>query len=141
MAPANGIGTSWEAPKKHPLPEKKPAPAPVPTPAPVPAGGTDEKRRKLYYFISVVLMVGGLVIVGFFILPFVRGFWYMADSWNTEALRMAYLRDTVNAGVPTLIGTLVTYGGFKLFHLAWHPKPDTFPLKPSKPGQVLKPGE
>jgi hypothetical protein len=138
MASANGPGTSWEAPKKHlPPPESKPAPAP----APAPAGGIDKKRRKIYYFISVVLMVIGLVIVGLFILPFARGFWNMAGSWNTEALRMAYLRDTVNAGVAALIGALVTYGGYKLFHLTWHPKPDTFPLKPSKPGQVLKPGE
>jgi len=134
MASANGTGTSWEVPKKHlPSPESKPAPEP--------AGGIDQKRRKTYYFISVALMIGGLVIVGFFIIPFVRSFSAMSNNFNDEPLRMLYLRATVNNGVPTLIGALLTYGGYKLFHATWHPKPDMFPLKPSKPGQVLKPGE
>jgi hypothetical protein len=134
MATADGPGTSWEAPKKH-------LPPPMNKPAPEPAGGIDKKRRKVYYFISVVMILVGLIIVGLFVLPFVRGFLNMANNFNNEALRMAYLRDTVNGGVATLIGALVTYGGYKLFHVTWHPKPDTFPLKPSKPGQVLKPGE
>jgi hypothetical protein len=134
MASASGIGTSWETPKKHP-------PPPASKPAPEPAGGIDMKRRKLYYFISVVFIVIGLAIVALFLLPFVRGFLAMAGNFNDEALRMGYLRDTVNGGVATLIGALITYGGYKMFHATWHPKPDTFPLKPSKPGYVLKPGE
>jgi hypothetical protein len=134
MAPADGIGTSWEAPKKHP-------PPPVTKPTPEPAAGIDKERRKIYYFISVVLIVIGLVIVGLFVVPFVRGFLAMANNFNDEALRMLYMRDAVNGGVATLIGALITYGGYKLFYMTLHPKPDTFPLKPSKPGQVLKPGE
>nr|MDO8083639.1 hypothetical protein [Candidatus Sigynarchaeum springense] len=134
MAIENKNPASWEAPKKH-LPPQKSAPAPEPAPQ------IDKKRRKIYYFISVALIIGGLVIVGLFIVPFVKSFQAMANNFNNETLRMQYIRDSVNNGVSALIGALMTYGGYKLLYLALHPKPDTFPLKPSKPGQVLKPGE
>ncbi|MBN2150427.1 MAG: hypothetical protein JW839_03170 [Candidatus Lokiarchaeota archaeon] len=134
MASDNRQPTSWEAPKKH-------LPQPAPQPAPEPAAGIDKRRRKAYFIVSVVLMVAGLVVVGIFVVPFVRSFLAMSNNFNDEPQRMLYLRDTVNYGVSTGIGALVTYGGYKLFHAAWHPKPDDFPLKPSKPGQVLKPGE
>ncbi len=134
MAPADGIGTSWEAPKKH-LPPKPSTPAPEST------TNIDANRRRRYYIISAALIVSGLIIVGIYVLPFARGFLAMANNFNDEALRMFYMRDAVNYGVATLIGALITYGGYKLLYLTLHPKPDTFPLKPSKPGQVLKPGE
>ncbi len=134
MASENKNATSWEAPKKQ-------LPPPANAPAPEPAPGIDEKRRKNYYFISVALMIGGLVIVGFFIMAFVRSYITWTNNFNDEALRFEYLRDVVNYGIIVALGALVAYSGYKLFHVTWHPKPDTFPLKPSKPGQVLKPGE
>ncbi|MEX2680522.1 MAG: hypothetical protein Q6373_002910 [Candidatus Sigynarchaeota archaeon] len=134
MATDNKNQTLWEAPKKH-APQQKSTPVPEPIPP------VDKKRRKIYFFISLALIVGGLVIVGFFILPFATNFLKMANNFNDEPLRVFYLRDVVNNGVSALIGAIMTYGGYKLLYLTLHPKPDTFPLKPSKPGQVLKPGE
>lgn len=134
MASASGPGTSWEAPKKNRPPQAT-------NPASQPPPEIDTKRRKLYYTISFALIVIGLIIVGLFVVPFIRGFINMSYNFMDEALRMRYLRDAVNNGVSSLIGALIAYGGYKLFHAAWHPKPDNFPLKPSTPGQVLKPGE
>jgi hypothetical protein len=87
------------------------------------------------------LFAAGFVLFALYIVPSIQGFLAVAQNISNEALRSVALRDTVNSGIPALIGALMAYGGYRLYIASREPKSGSFPLKSSPPGQVLKPGE
>jgi hypothetical protein len=139
MAAAGSPGTSWEAPRKKKLPAKEPSDNMVAPP--IVKDNRERNRKILKHVIAPALFAAGFVLFALFIVPFIQGFLAVAQYFSNEALRSVALRDTVNSGIPALIGALMAYGGYRLYIASRESKSDAFPLKPSTPGQVLKPGE